>query len=160
MTEAPSGAHSHDARAWSDLADHVEAVLTDLRPDRFLVIEYIAARRWDPCPYVQCARDADGWYCEVVSENYLGRADWPIDELFLRRSGWAPPDETTQNWWRVEGGPARAASVLVDGLRDGRACPDPDAFFWSIGTFPSGGPGGGEPRPLPRDEQVSEPIAA
>ncbi len=147
------------ARTWTELAEQVDTVLAGLRPQRFLVIEYIAARRWDPCPYVQCARDADGWYCEVVSEHYLGRGDWPIDELALRRSGWLPPDETTRNWWRVEQDPTHAATVLVTGLRDGRCCPDPEAFFWSVGTFPSGGgPGGGEPMPVPVEVQSPLPV--
>ncbi len=83
-----------------------------------------------------------------MSQNYLPADRWPIDELNLRRGGWVPPADDTENWWQEVDTSDGAASLLIAGLRAGRMCPDPDHFTWSIGTFPSG-PDGGEPVPVP-----------
>jgi hypothetical protein len=136
---------------WTELAGEIGAALARLRPGQFLLIEYDALRTWDPRPYAQCAREVDSWYCEVVSQNYLGAAQWPIDELTLRRSGWLLPDDETANWWLNAESADAAAMLLVEGLRLGRLCPDPGAFAWSVGTFPSG-PDGGEPLPVPVED--------
>jgi hypothetical protein len=138
---------------WNELAGEVGAALARLRPGRFLLIEYHAQGTWDPRPYAQCAREVDSWYCEVVSQNYLGASTWPIDELAMRRTGWLLPDDETANWWRNAETAEQAAELLVDGLRHGRLCPDPEAFAWSVGTFPSG-PDGGEPLPIPVEELI------
>ena len=76
------------------------------------------------------------------------RVSWPIDELALRRAGWLLPDDETANWWQGADSARIAAERLVQGLRAGRLCPDPQAFSCRGGTFPSG-PDGGEPVPLP-----------
>ena len=133
---------------WSDLGGEVGAALARLRPGQFLLIEYDTHGTWDPRPYAQCAREVDSWYCEVVSQHYLSATTWPIDELALRRAGWMLPDDETANWWRNADSADAAAVLLVEGLRRGRLCTDPELFAWSVGTFPSG-PDGGEPLPVP-----------
>lgn len=145
---------STDAPAsWSDLLARVTEALATLRPGRFVLLEYHQSVTWDPCPYAQCAREVDGWYCEVVSEFYLPRGIWPIDELALLRSGWLVPDDTTDNWWCSVASAADAAELLILGLRSGRLCADPDSFSCTVGTFPSG-PDGGEPLPIPYDSDL------
>ena len=42
--------------------------LEDLHPGTFVILEYDKETPWDPRPYAQCAREVEGWYCEVVSE--------------------------------------------------------------------------------------------
>lgn len=145
---------SSDATAsWSDLLARVTDALATLRPGRFVLLEYHQSVTWDPCPYAQCAREVDGWYCEVVSEFYLSRELWPIDELALRRAGWLVPDGTTDNWWRSVDAAADAAALLIEGLRSGRLCPDPGSFSCTVGTFPPG-PDGGEPLPIPSEDDM------
>lgn len=133
---------------WRELIDEIGQALLRLRPGQFLLLEYDALRTWDPRPYAQCAREVDSWYCEVVSQHYLGATQWPIDELALRRAGWLLPDDETANWWLNAESAEATAALLVEGLRLGRMCPDPEKFAWSVGTFPSG-PDGGEPLPVP-----------
>lgn len=140
---------TQDSR-WSELESAVAAVLTGIRHGQFLVVEYDISDSLDPLPYAQCAREVDGWYCEVVSQYYLEGARWPIDELALRRAGWLLPDDQTANWWRSADSSTSAACHVLEGLRRGRCCPDPDVVAWSVGTFPSG-PDGGEPVPVPSD---------
>ncbi len=136
---------------WTRLVDRLAKELGDLRPGSFVILEYDKETPWAPRPYAQCAREVDGWYCELVSESYLPREHWPIDELALRRAGWLLPDDETDNWWQGADTAAAAAVRLVEGLRAGRLCPDPEAFSCRSGTFPSG-PNGGEPLPLPVEE--------
>jgi len=133
---------------WTELADEICSALSRLRPGRFLIVQYDAEGKWDPRPYAQCAPEVDSWYCEVVSQNYLGAERWPIDELALRRMGWLLPDLETANWWRDADSAEASGRLLVEGLRQGRLCTDPELFSWSVGSFPSG-PDGGEPLPVP-----------
>ena len=133
---------------WDELAGEIGSALSRLRPRQFLLIEYDSRGTWDPRPYAQCAREIDSWYCEVVSQHYLAASTWPIHELALRRAGWLLPDDETANWWRNADAPDSAGQLLVEGLRRGRLCTDPELFAWSVGTFPSG-PDGGEPLPVP-----------
>jgi len=132
---------------WAQLVDRLARVLSRSRPGSFVIVEYDKAVPWDPKPYAQCAHEVDGWYCEVVSETYLPRQTWPIDELALRRGGWCRPDELTANWWREADSAQAAAQSVVEGLRAGRLCADPEAFSCRGGTFPSD-PDGGEPLPV------------
>ena len=122
--------------------------LEGLHPGTFVILEYEKETPWDPRPYAQCAREVEGWYCDVVSQSYLPRESWPIDELALRRAGWLLPDDETANWRQGAVSARIAAERLVQGLRAGRLCPDPEAFSCRGGTFPSG-PDGGEPVPPP-----------
>jgi hypothetical protein len=132
---------------WTLLVDRLTKALDDLRPGTFVILEYDKETPWDPRPYAQCAREVDDWYCEIVSESYLARDLWPIDELALRRGGWLLPDDETANWWQGAESARIAAERLIEGLRAGRLCPDPEAFSCRGGTFPSG-PDGGEPVPV------------
>lgn len=134
----------------SQLREQLGQRLAALAPGTFVILEFTAATCDDPYPYSQCAREIDGWYLEVVSAHYLPAEVWPLDELALRRGGWAAPDDRTDNWWRVEPSPEAVAGLLVEALVAGRRCPSsPDAFRIVEGRFGSGGPDGGEPLPLP-----------
>lgn len=125
--------------------------LAPLAPGAFVILEFTATSCDDRYPYAQCARETDGWYLEVVSARYLPPVVWPLDELALRRAGWAAPDDRTDNWWRLESSHPAVAGLLVEALVLGRQCPSlPDAFRIVEGRFGSGGPDGGEPLPLQR----------
>lgn len=102
-----------------------------------------------PGPYAQAAREPSGWYLEVVSDWFLPRQDWPVDELALRRSGWIAPQNEGENWYRWE---PEATDVdglgmtLLAGLVEGRPCICAGEFQVTTGRFPSG-PHDGEPVP-------------
>ena len=133
----------------------MQSALDEVTPGKFLILEYLTEEDLPVEPYAQAALDPGGWYCEVVSTHYLPGHRWSLDELALVRSGWHPPDQQTDNWWRADVGLEHAAGLLVDALWIARTCTDPDRYAISVGTFPSG-PDGGEPVPVP-DEL---PIAA
>jgi hypothetical protein len=135
--------------AWDELVAEVAEALANLRPDQFLILEYHPGG--DPEPYAQSSPEMGGYYCELVSEEYLPGDQWPIDDIAIRRQGWAPPDPDTPNWWTYAETAEEAAHNLVDGLRHGRRCPDLSAYTWCDGTFPGGG-GGGEPLPKPHEQ--------
>lgn len=132
-----------------DRVDVVGTLLPFVQIGQFLIVEFAPPAGSDEPPYVQAARDPSGWYLEVVSEFYLPRDVWPIDELALRRRGWIAPVDVDQNWWQRVEDPASLDDVarrLVDGLVAGRCCAGEGELNVSIGTFPSG-PDGGLPLP-------------
>jgi T3SS (YopN, CesT) and YbjN peptide-binding chaperone 3 len=134
---------------WQALISQLGEDAESLRVDQFVILDYTSGRRLDPDPYAQAAHAGpDGLICEVVSDVYLPAGRWPLDEVALRRAGWSAPSQGTENWWRLVETSVDVAAVLVEGLRLGRACTDPEAFSWSVGTFPPG-PGDGEPVPVP-----------
>lgn len=116
--------------------------LSCLAPGSFVVVEVDTGRGLDPDPYAQASREGEGWYCELVSQDFLPATAWPIDEVALRRSGWAPPLEAPGNWWRSADDAERCVRLLLSGLREGRACEDPEAYRWRTGRFPPGPDGG------------------
>ena len=91
----------------------------------------------DPNPYAQVARESDGsFYCEAVSAHHLSAAEWPIDESALVASGWEPPVGRVTNWSHSAGTAERAAQLLIEALRFGRQCGDPDTFVGKIDRWP------------------------
>jgi len=127
----------------------IDSVLQFVQVGQFAIVEYRLADAVEDPPYAQAAREPSGWYLEVVSEFYLPRDVWPIDELALRREGWLPPADVEENWWmRLDGSASlhEVARHLVDGLAQGRCCAGDGELSISIGTFPSG-PDGGLPLP-------------
>ena len=142
-------AHSGVVDDWQELITQIGESAQVLRSDQFIIVEYATGRPLTPEPYAQAA-DAgpNGMICEVVSGEYLPASQWPLDEVALRRAGWAAPSQGTENWWRLVESADLVAAALVDGLRVGRACLDPQAFNWTVGTFPPS-PGDGEPVPIP-----------
>ena len=128
--------------SWTAAALDLAVVLELVRPGQFAIVECAVDLDPDDFPYVQAARSADGWYCEVVSRTYLPATAWPIDEVALRRLGWSPPGDG-DNWHREAALADDVASLLLTGLRQGRACPDDASLNWWVGTFPPG-PDNGE----------------
>ncbi len=128
----------------------LESALGSLKPGWFAVLDFVAKPQGD-APYAQVALEPSGWYLEVVSDWYLPRHEWPIDELALRRAGWSPPVEVSDNWLRYDSAQLSLgdlAALLVDALIVGRCCDAAGEFRVTTGAFPSG-PDGGEPVPLP-----------
>lgn len=132
---------------WDRLVAAVQAALGDLQRGEFLLVEFVevdGVPAWSPWPYAQGAPAGDGWYCEAVSAAHLPPAQWPLDELALRRSGWHAPAGADGNWYRQEGDADDAARFMVGALRDSRDCQDPSRFRWQVLTLPTG-PGSGTP---------------
>ena len=135
--------HREDVDAcWSEVEGQILAALESIVPGQFIIVSQGHPGESDG-PYVQCAPDASGLYCEAASSSYLSANEWPIDEVFLRRVGWQLPDAETGNWWRVEVEPAAAALCLTEALRLGRRCEDAAQVVIVTGWFPAP-PGGRE----------------
>ena len=132
---------------WEDLVHDLTVDLGGLECQQFVIVEYCAGL--DPNPYAQAALEAAGdWYCELVSSHYLPESAWAVDEFFLVAAGWEPPDRPGENWSRHVDSPGRAAAVLVEALRFGRACRDSQVTIWRIGRFP----------PPPDDGRAHQPV--
>lgn len=134
-------------KTWESLTTDLTRVLDALLPEHFVIIEFDAGLSTTN-PYVQAAREPNGFYCEVVSEEFLPRAEWPILQRTLIESGWERPSGGGENWHQiVDNLPSPAAQLMLDGLRQGRVCRDPNRIAWRVGRFPPG-PDGGEPVPV------------
>ena len=73
-----------------DLVLEVADVIENLPPLHFLVVEYVGSSHIAE-PYAQLLSGSDGYYCEVVSENYVPAETWPIDRKWLAGAGWHAP---------------------------------------------------------------------
>ena len=107
---------------WGALAGTIETVLSELRWGHFAIFDYVDSTR-AAAPYAQVAFGVDGYYCEVVSEEYLPVDLWPLEHETLLAAGWRAPDGATLNWW-MSGvtDPGVAATLLASALSEGRAC--------------------------------------
>jgi len=148
------------AATWTDLIDQVQSCLERTGRHQFVLVEYDGALLGGPDPYAQAALIDVSWHCEVVSARYLMPGRWPLNELWLKSSGWSLSALAGANWFRSASTAANAAIMLVDGLRLGRQCPEPTRFCVSAHSF-SGGPGPDdgesafEASPLPSWESVA-----
>ena len=127
---------------WAGLKQQIAEAAYELRPGQFIIVEYATPSGCDPEPYSQAAFHSDYIQLEVVSEVYLAASQWPIDAEALTRAGWHEPGEVVENWWRNADSAHETASLLVQALRRGRSCWDPQRFSWQMGTFPHGSDGG------------------
>lgn len=132
------------------MIDDLAVDVSSLADRWFVIVEYCAGL--DPNPYAQVTPMlVGGYWCEVVSGAYLPLHRWPLDGMALRGHEWAPPGDARDNWSRHAKDAGAAARVMVQALRLGRACTDPQAFIWHTGRFPP--PEGREQSPPlhPRD---------
>lgn len=134
---------------WDDLVHDLALDMAELEYRQFVILEYNA--QVDLNPYAQATPTASGdWMCEVVSEQYLARARWPLDEGALVSRGWSAPPRLEDNWSNSTADPKAAALMLVEALRDGRRCADPRVFTWRIDRFPPPDDDGEDAPALPR----------
>lgn len=133
-----------EAEEWHQAGELIGQLLAKMPWNSFLRIEYQGDEEITTRPYAQATPGADGVWCEIVSEQYLPLAEWPIDGRYLEKSGWSAPDEEVPNWLRERVPAGEAGHAIVRGLRHGRRCQDANKLRWSTGEFPSGpGPDGG-----------------
>jgi hypothetical protein len=126
---------------WTGLEEDFSFSIAGLARNEFLVMQALVGL--DPNPYAQVAREADGYYCEVVSGHHLPAARWPLDELAFVVAGWAPPVGRCTNWSTSADSPDHVARLLVGALRYGRCCSDPSVYVGTIGQWDDG-PADGE----------------
>jgi hypothetical protein len=128
------------------LRDDFGYTIDCLQHQEFLIMQVISGI--DPNPYAQVARETDGsFYCEVVSTHHLPEAMWPMDEWALAADGWRPPVGRQTNWSHIAESSHEAAGLLIDALRHGRTCSDPDAYVGTIDRWPPP-PSGDAPEPV------------
>lgn len=141
-----------------DLIAEVAACLVTAHTNQFVLLQYDTGVPFGPEPYAQAALVDRAWHCEVVSGRYLLPGIWPLDELALKRAGWTMAGNGASNWSQSVASAHTAATLMVEGLRFGRHCPDPRAFLVSVESFVSGpGPRGGDGLPLELSTAASFP---
>lgn len=129
---------------WHRTGNLVSELLARMPWNSFLRLEYDIGNNTPNRPYAQATPSADGVWCEVVSEEFLPAADWPMARQFLADDGWSGPDSDFPNWWKSQVSPADAGHQIITALRHGRQCTDVTKFRWSTGEFPPGpAPDGG-----------------
>lgn len=128
--------------SWARAGELISEVLANMRPGSFLSIQY--AYDVDKLtPYAQAVPDADGVWCEIVSEQFLPAEQWPISTGYLAGNGWSAPTDDFPNWHKDGVLHEAAGHEILDGLGGGRHCADPAKFRWHTGQFPAGpGPDG------------------
>lgn len=132
------------AEEWHRAGELISQLLAKMPWNSFLRVEYDGNEEVTTRPYAQATPSADGVWCEIVSEQYLPAAEWPIDRRYMEKSDWSAPDEEVPNWRKERVSTGEAGHVIVRGLRHGRRCKDANKLRWSTGQFPSGpGPDGG-----------------
>ncbi|WP_374100886.1 TY-Chap domain-containing protein [Arthrobacter sp. PvP023] len=132
------------AEEWHKAGKLIGQLLAKMPWNSFLRVEYDGNEEITTRPYAQATPSADGVWCEIVSEQYLPAAEWPINRRFLTNNGWVAPDDEVPNWLKARVPLAAAGHEIVSGLRHGRSCTDAKNLRWSTGEFPSGpGPEGG-----------------
>lgn len=133
-----------EAEEWHRAGELIGQLLAKMPWDSFLRIEYDCSEEITTRPYAQATPSADGVWCEIVSEQYLPAAEWPINRRYFENNDWAEPDDEAPNWWKARVPLTDAGRQLVLGLRLGRGCGDANKLRWSTGEFPAGpSPDGG-----------------
>nr|WP_142120364.1 hypothetical protein [Arthrobacter sp. SLBN-122] len=133
-----------ETEEWHQAGELIGQLLAKMPWNSFLRVEYDGNEEITTRPYAQATPSADGVWCEIVSEQYLPAAEWPIDRRYLEKSRWSAPDEEVPNWRKERVPAGEAGHAIVRGLRHGRRCQDANKLRWSTGEFPSGpGPDGG-----------------
>ncbi|WP_407709137.1 TY-Chap domain-containing protein [Arthrobacter nitrophenolicus] len=133
-----------EAEEWHQAGELIGQLLAKMPWNSFLRVEYDGDEEVTTRPYAQATPSADGVWCEIVSEQYLSAAEWPIDTRYFEKNGWSAPNEAAPNWFKERVSLGEAGHAVVRGLRHGRRCQDAKRLRWSTGEFPSGpGPDGG-----------------
>ncbi|MET3203951.1 UNVERIFIED_ORG: hypothetical protein ABIB21_000727 [Arthrobacter sp. UYEF13] len=133
-----------EAEEWHRAGELIGKLLAKMPWNSFLRVEYDGNEEITTRPYAQATPSADGVWCEIVSEQYLPAAEWPINRRYFANNDWAAPDDEAPNWWKTRVPLTDAGHQVVLGLRLGRGCRDAHRLRWSTGEFPAGpGPDGG-----------------
>lgn len=117
--------------AWVRAAEFICELLANMPLNRSLQIQYGDQGDGSLQPYAQGTRNADGIWCEIVSEHFLPDGQWPIDTEYLERHDWLAPDDEMPQWCKEQVPFHDAGHQLLKGLRFGRLCPDPWQLRWS-----------------------------
>ena len=107
-----------------------------LKDGDFVMIEYGESTDDAIAPYAQVALDGDGYWCEIVSNDYLPGDTWPLHGDWLKEAGWDAPDADCPNWHSLRTGSQAVAAAVLDGMRNGRACSDVRLLDWRVATMP------------------------
>ncbi|QTG82579.1 TY-Chap domain-containing protein [Arthrobacter crystallopoietes] len=107
-----------------------------LKDGDFVLVEYGESTEDACAPYAQVALDEEGYWCEIVSNDYLPGDTWPLHGDVLKAAGWNAPDTSCPNWSSMRTGPQLTAGEVLAGLRHGRSCPDVRQLSWHVATAP------------------------
>lgn len=133
-----------EAEEWRLAGELIGQLLAKMPWNSFLRVEYDGTEEITTRPYAQATPSADGVWCEIVSEQYLPAAEWPINRRYFANNDWVEPNDEVPNWWKARVPLTDAGHQVVLALRLGRGCRDAHRLRWSTGDFPSGpSPDGG-----------------
>ncbi|POH71687.1 TY-Chap domain-containing protein [Arthrobacter glacialis] len=121
-------------RDWAEIARELACFLKGMTSRRYLLVTYDIGLR-DYSVYGQFAINEGNFQCEVVSEQFLPAAVWPINDGYLRHGGWSSPENGNPNWSMRQDQPERAADSVLSALRSGLGCTDPQLISLTFGRF-------------------------
>lgn len=119
---------------WPVIALDIARALGEMTSREYLLVTYDIGHR-DHSVYGQFAINEGNFQCEVVSEQFLPADVWTINDGYLRQSGWSAPENGNPNWTMRQEQAEIAASSVLNGMRSGLGCTDPQLINVSIGRF-------------------------
>lgn len=121
-------------RDWAEIARELAGSLEEMTSLEYLLVIYdIGLSEYSV--YGQFAINEGNFQCEVVSEQFLPADVWPINDGYLRHSGWSAPENGNPNWSMRQDKPERAADSVLTAMRSGLGCTDPQLISLTVGRF-------------------------
>ncbi|MGM0930080.1 MAG: TY-Chap domain-containing protein [Actinomycetota bacterium] len=121
---------------WGQVVGLIAEEIRWLKDGDFVMIEYGESTDDAIAPYAQVALDEEGYWCEIVSNDYLPGDTWPLHGDVLKEAGWNAPDAHCPNWHSLRTGSQTTAVAVLAGLREGRGCADVRLLSWHTGMMP------------------------
>lgn len=122
------------SRDWPVIALDVVRELGGMTSHEYLLVTYDIGHR-DYSVYGQFAINEGNFQCEVVSEKFLPSDVWTINDVYLRQSGWSAPVNGSPNWTMCQEQAEIAAGSVLNAMRSGLGCTDPQLIDVSLGRF-------------------------
>ncbi|MHA7271463.1 TY-Chap domain-containing protein [Arthrobacter sp. HLT1-20] len=121
-------------RDWAEIARDVAGFLKEMTSREYLLVTYDIGLR-DYSVYGQFAINEGNFQCEIVSEQFLPADVWPINDTYLRHSGWSAPENGNPNWSMRQDQAERAADSVLTAMRSGLGCADSQLIKMNFGRF-------------------------
>ncbi|MGW6173680.1 TY-Chap domain-containing protein [Arthrobacter sp. NPDC055138] len=121
---------------WGQVVGLIAEEIRWLKDGDFVMIEYGQSTDDAIAPYAQVALDEEGYWCEIVSNDFLPGDTWPLHGDLLKEAGWDAPDSACPNWHSLRTGCQATAEAVLAGLRYGRGCVDVRNLNWRPASAP------------------------
>lgn len=159
LITAPGLGEEDQEEAWESLHDRLAEDLSDVAWKDALVVRYRAlpGQPWPPSAWARTGPEGAVVYLSGVGAT---STMWPWRGEFFRSGRWREPTDHGMAW---NTGPLpipAAAEQLIEGLRFGRDCSDPNRFRWGVGEAEEGDTPGRRISPGSAGAAPSSPAAS